>query len=62
MLQANLLSVLRKQRDGNNFSHVSPVGNSQSECLIELFLLSLKEGGVLKMHKAMIGRERQKLC
>jgi len=47
MLQANLLSVLREQHDENNFSHITPVGNNQNECLIEL---SLKEKNFVKMH------------
>lgn len=47
MLQANLLPVLRKQHDENNFSHMTPIENTQNECLIEL---SLKEGNILKMH------------
>lgn len=46
MLQAHLLSVLRKQHDEDNF-HMTPVGNTQNEWLIEL---SLEEGDVLKMH------------
>lgn len=49
MLQANLLSVLRKQCDENNFSHMTPIGNTQNEYLIDLSLLSPKEGNVLKM-------------
>lgn len=48
-LQANLLSVLRKQRDENNFFHMTPIGNTQNGCLVELSLPSLKEGNVVNM-------------
>lgn len=49
MLQANLLSVLRKQHYENNFSHMTPIGNTQNECLVGLSPLSLKGGDVLHM-------------
>lgn len=47
VLKANLVSVLRKQHDENNFFHITPIGNTQNKWLIEL---SLEEGDVLKMH------------
>lgn len=39
---------------------MTPTGNTQNECLIELSLLSLKEGDVLKMHNKGNGWEGER--